>query len=873
MRTPTFTFAIIAGLLGCAAQPPDIAPPKTEELTASLDTDGDGIPDTDDLCPFAFDPLQSDEDFNGVGDNCEERLSPGCNLDGICWEFPHAPPAHSSMAAAHGEELWIASLGLHHWDGKQWSVTPSPFSPAPKVFVALPNALWAIDGTPRKLWRRQGEGAWEIVTLPDGREPERLWAADDTRVWVDSKATLVLTDGATTFLTATPAPWTQTSGAEASLGFVSVEGPASVWSLADKLRHYNGHGWKDVARAPFPTGKATHLVVDGGVAWVRWQHDEGGLSLYRLGASGWESMPWPGGAAGELFNSPAGVWVDHGVGQQHWDGATWHPRGTRLPGMLTEVPGNDGRWRLTREGGIWLLQGDEWTPLRLPIPKPWTLALRGDETWVAGDDGFTAKRVDGRWQRVKTPTLEHLRHLTGRGDELWAASDHYDVLRLVDGAWEKQPGRFDSVRGIWIGEENVVVNAQPSRRFFLPTQSWEDGTLWGVGLAIGGDTEDSLFAVTNRGSPESMLLRRSGQSTWDTVYETSILLRDVDAQRGEAWAVGRGGVVHLGFSGASREWPWPHTSQPTWVRMGAPGEAWVGDGMSVFRTDPSGFTFAGADCKAFVVETRECLGSEGVRPLEPTPVDLPLMRLGNTIARFDGRTWRPLREGAGAWTDGHKALVLSWNGQLWSYEAGAWTLNAELPADFFWGNVWSDGDEHFVSASLPLSRDRVVLRVRNGQWDEVWRGAVFTLAGTGMDDLFLSTVGGMLRWDGAKFVAEDFTSPADQRWTGLSSTGQKGKLWAFGGTALAFRDGLKWSDVPLPDGATHVRDVWSDGADTWLSGMMQPGDWATWRKEGDDPWRLVGATRGGYLGGTTASGERQVFESPPLERSIWRLPQ
>jgi len=40
-------------------------------VAAPLDSDGDGIPDSADNCPFVSNPDQADSNANGVGDACD----------------------------------------------------------------------------------------------------------------------------------------------------------------------------------------------------------------------------------------------------------------------------------------------------------------------------------------------------------------------------------------------------------------------------------------------------------------------------------------------------------------------------------------------------------------------------------------------------------------------------------------------------------------------------------------------------------------------------------------------------------------------------------------------------------------------------------
>lgn len=51
-------------------------------VTTASDTDGDGIPDATDNCPFTSNPAQTDSDGDGVGDACDLCLGFNDNLDG-----------------------------------------------------------------------------------------------------------------------------------------------------------------------------------------------------------------------------------------------------------------------------------------------------------------------------------------------------------------------------------------------------------------------------------------------------------------------------------------------------------------------------------------------------------------------------------------------------------------------------------------------------------------------------------------------------------------------------------------------------------------------------------------------------------------------
>jgi len=57
------------------------------------DSDGDGVCETSDNCPFVYNPAQNDADNNGVGDACDECLAFGGDIDydGVCDDNDNCP--------------------------------------------------------------------------------------------------------------------------------------------------------------------------------------------------------------------------------------------------------------------------------------------------------------------------------------------------------------------------------------------------------------------------------------------------------------------------------------------------------------------------------------------------------------------------------------------------------------------------------------------------------------------------------------------------------------------------------------------------------------------------------------------------------------
>jgi hypothetical protein len=84
----------LVGLHHLPARPIDGAPPSDAVDAVSIDAplghdeDGDGVPDTADVCPNIFDPSQTDTDGDGVGDACDPHMN--LPIDQIVYFEPFA---------------------------------------------------------------------------------------------------------------------------------------------------------------------------------------------------------------------------------------------------------------------------------------------------------------------------------------------------------------------------------------------------------------------------------------------------------------------------------------------------------------------------------------------------------------------------------------------------------------------------------------------------------------------------------------------------------------------------------------------------------------------------------------------------------------
>ncbi|HVZ38835.1 MAG TPA: thrombospondin type 3 repeat-containing protein [Candidatus Kapabacteria bacterium] len=91
------------------------------------DTDGDGIPDASDNCPFVYNPLQSDIDHDGIGDECDTDI----DGDGVLNEADNCP------LVANASQNPIVCLGDADGDGILDGADPCPSIPNPLVSTDL----------------------------------------------------------------------------------------------------------------------------------------------------------------------------------------------------------------------------------------------------------------------------------------------------------------------------------------------------------------------------------------------------------------------------------------------------------------------------------------------------------------------------------------------------------------------------------------------------------------------------------------------------------------------------------------------------------------------------------------------------------------
>jgi hypothetical protein len=119
---------------GCFGTP-DAKQAKIVVNNTIVDTDGDGIPDNVDNCPFVPNPDQSDQDGDGIGDVCDPTpLGPA--FDGIVSNTGAVAPPPAPTGYAPGDHIMVTA-----------TVT---FSPGPEPYYAVRptqfNVVSYVDG-------------------------------------------------------------------------------------------------------------------------------------------------------------------------------------------------------------------------------------------------------------------------------------------------------------------------------------------------------------------------------------------------------------------------------------------------------------------------------------------------------------------------------------------------------------------------------------------------------------------------------------------------------------------------------------------------------------------------------------------------------
>ena len=357
-----------------------------------------------------------------------------------------------AVAATSGSDAWAvgsrfveANGGViltltEHWDGKTWSMVPSP-SPAGTgpgaesilrgIAATSPSDAWAVGNTaaPRSpavhpLVEHWNGTRWSVVHSPALRcrscglsavaalSPANVWAVGSRGTSKD-ETLIVHWNGSAWQRVPSPNP----AGASDLLGVAAIS-PTDVWAaggtLTPKLKvhtlieHWNGVQWTIV---PSPNATSGHSRHSG---------------LFAIDASSRTSI-W---AVGEFQSGPASV--DQSTLVEHWGGARWRiqasPNASPLENTLDGVAALSRRnaWAVgtfqSNHGPHTLIEhwnGTRWRTVPGPALNAISVSLSGvaavsaSRAWAVGEvvpatshqPQTLIEQWNGtRWQRVPSPS-------------------------------------------------------------------------------------------------------------------------------------------------------------------------------------------------------------------------------------------------------------------------------------------------------------------------------------------------------------------------------------------------------------------------------------------------------------------------------------
>jgi hypothetical protein len=217
------------------------------------------------------------------------------HFDGTSWSVVNTAPLAGDTAATNGvvalasNNVWVVGQRLHqtssgivytplieHFDGKSWSVVPSPNLPngaLNAVSAASPTDIWAVGNTGRfsghNLIEHFDGKSWSVVPSPTVSHPtrDRLTAVSadaPNDAWAvgtagsgDFQADELLHWDGSAWSVATPA-------AGMHITSIAAVSPTDVWAVGNSLdvasiEHFDGTSWT-IVTAPAPANSALNGI-------------------------------------------------------------------------------------------------------------------------------------------------------------------------------------------------------------------------------------------------------------------------------------------------------------------------------------------------------------------------------------------------------------------------------------------------------------------------------------------------------------------------------------------------------------------------------------------------------------------------------------
>jgi hypothetical protein len=270
-----------------------------------------------------------------------------------------------------GTPQYIRQTLIEHWNGSNWNVVPSP-NPVGKTWVVLngvdaisANDIWAVghsgdpSSIPLQTLTTHWDGkSWSIIPSPspgtyNGNVLNAVSAVSASDVWAvgwyqsgptgqEGGALTMHWDGTAWTVVPNPSRW--------QLYGVLAIASNDVWAVGEQsILHWNGTNWSSVS-FPLPPNEA-YRILKGisatsasdiwAVGYAQWSYFSGtryAPLTYHWDGTRWNLIPNAGGLD-ELLSSvtaiaPNDAWAVGDNGQtQHWNGADWSRVAAPYPGL------------------------------------------------------------------------------------------------------------------------------------------------------------------------------------------------------------------------------------------------------------------------------------------------------------------------------------------------------------------------------------------------------------------------------------------------------------------------------------------------------------------------------------------------------------
>lgn len=270
-----------------------------------------------------------------------------------------------------GTPQYVRQTLIEHWNGKNWTVVPSP-NPTGKTYVVLngvaavsANDIWAVghSGDPssiplQTLTEHWNGTSWSIIPSPspgtyNGNVLTAVAAVSANDVWAvgwyqsgqtgeEGGALTMHWDGTAWTVTPNPSRW--------NLYGVTAISSNNIWAVGEQsILHWNGANWSIVSFPP-PPGDSYQIfkgisAVSANDIWAvgysQWSYFYGyryAPLTYHWDGTNWNWVPNAGTTDEYLFSVDAiaanDVWAVGDNGQtQHWNGAEWSRVAAPYPGL------------------------------------------------------------------------------------------------------------------------------------------------------------------------------------------------------------------------------------------------------------------------------------------------------------------------------------------------------------------------------------------------------------------------------------------------------------------------------------------------------------------------------------------------------------